>query len=266
MKHTATTRRWQGLRLSLIGLSLFLLPLFVSLTQHALSDTVDRPWWSAERGSIGLSPDPRAAPQALVQVFSARAVGWRGAVGVHTWVAVKRQGAASYTRYEVMGWGVRRGRSAVRIGPGVPDGHWFGAAPVLLAELRGEPAQRAIEIIDRAARNYPYADRYRVWPGPNSNTFTAHLARQVPDLKLDLPPTAVGKDYLPWRSPLAWAPSGTGLQISFGGLLGLLVAGQEGVEVQLLGLTLGIDLDGPALKLPGFGRLGPQAAAVADSE
>ena len=85
-------------------------------------------------------------------------------------------------------------------------------------------------------------------------------------MRLDLPPTAVGKDYLPWSSPLAWAPSGTGVQVSFGGLLGLLIAAQEGVEVQLLGLTVGIDPDGPTLKLPGLGRVGPQSVTVASSE
>ncbi len=35
-----------------------------------------------------------------------------------------------------------------------------------------------------------------------------------------------------------------------------MVAREEGIEVNLLGLTLGIDFAGPALKLPGLGRLG----------
>ena len=37
----------------------------------------------------------------------------------------------------------------------------------------------------------------------------------------------------------------------------MLVALEEGMEVNLLGLTLGIDPLDLALKLPGIGRLGP---------
>jgi hypothetical protein len=45
----------------------------------------------------------------------------------------------------------------------------------------------------------PYPNTYRPWPGPNSNTFLAHIARQVPELVIQLPSNAVGKDHLPWR-------------------------------------------------------------------
>jgi len=94
-----------------------------------------------------------------------------------------------------------------------------------------------------------------VWPGPNSNTFTAYVARAVPELELDLPPTAIGKDYL-GRRLLAAAPSGSGFQVSLFGLLGVLVSGVEGLEINVLGLTFGIDALSPALKLPLVGRLG----------
>jgi hypothetical protein len=52
------------------------------------------------------------------------------------------------------------------------------------------------------------------------------------------------------------APSGTGIQLSLLGLAGVLVGWEEGVEVNLLGLTFGLDWNRPALKLPGLGRLG----------
>ena len=52
------------------------------------------------------------------------------------------------------------------------------------------------------------------------------------------------------------SPSGTGLQLSLKGLLGVMVAPEEGLEFNVLGLTAGIDLNPPALKLPGIGRLG----------
>src|SRR5690606_13703991 len=107
-----------------------------------------------------------------------------------------------------------------------------------------------------AAEAYPYRHEYRLWPGPNSNTFVAHLARAVPELRVDLPPTAIGKDYLPGGGVFARAPSGSGVQVSLGGLLGVTMALEEGVELNLLGLSVGLDLLPPALKLPGLGRLG----------
>ena len=65
-----------------------------------------------------------------------------------------------------------------------------------------------------------------------------------------------GKDYRINGQILGTPPSGTGLQLSMGGLLGLIVSPEEGVEINLLGLTAGIDLSPPALKLPAIGRLG----------
>jgi hypothetical protein len=107
-----------------------------------------------------------------------------------------------------------------------------------------------------AAANYPYPNTYRPWPGPNSNTFLAHIARQVPELGIHLPSNAVGKDFLPGGGLFAAAPSGSGFQVSLYGLIGILLAGREGLEVNLLGLSFGVDPVRPALKLPALGRLG----------
>ena len=105
-------------------------------------------------------------------------------------------------------------------------------------------------------KTYPYPDSYRTWPGPNSNTFVAHIARAVPELRVDLPPTAIGKDFLPGGSIFARAPSGTGFQVSLYGLLGITGALEEGVELNLLGLSFGLDLNTPGVRLPGMGRIG----------
>ena len=79
----------------------------------------------------------------------------------------------------------------------------------------------------------------------------------MPALGLELPPTAIGKDYLNNGSLFAPTPSGTGYQVSLFGLLGLSMAREEGLEINLLGLTFGLDPLDFALKLPGIGRLGP---------
>jgi Protein of unknown function (DUF3750) len=110
--------------------------------------------------------------------------------------------------------------------------------------------------VEGAIVTYPYPHQYRTWPGPNSNTFVAHIARTVPALGLELPSTAIGKDYLSNGSILARTPSGTGLQLSLLGLLGLSLARDEGLEVNVLGLTFGVDPLDFALKLPGIGRFG----------
>ena len=120
----------------------------------------------------------------------------------------------------------------------------------------------------RPSTRYPYADTYRVWPGPNSNTFVAHVLRAAPELRADLPATAIGKDYL-GPGFVAWSPSGTGAQLNVFGVVGALAGVEEGVELNVLGLTFGVDPLDLSLKLPLAGRLGwPRAvrlsAAAAD--
>ena len=219
--------------------------------------TSTRDWRSASSEPAGLAPDPVAEREALVQVYAARAFGWRGWFGVHTWVAVKPANAGAYKVYEVIGWRLRSGRSAVTVSERHPDARWFGSLPELIAEKRGAGVDAIIERIDQAAAAYPYAGRYSAWPGPNSNTFTAWVLRAAPELRADLPPTAIGKDYL-GEGMVSSAPSGSGHQFSLLGLLGIAASGVEGVEVNVLGLTFGINPFDPSLKLPLVGRIGPE--------
>jgi hypothetical protein len=236
---------------------LVILPLAASCVVPQRSG--DTPWYLARRDSSGQAPDPAATPEPVIQVYAARAVGWRGIVGVHTWVAVKEAGATAWTRYEVIGWGVERGVPSVRVNRMGPDNYWFGAYPELILDRRGAEAAPLIARLRGAVERYPWPDFYRVWPGPNSNTFTAFLAREVPELGLVLPPTAVGKDFL--DGVAAGTPSGSGWQVSLWGVAGVSVAAAEGLELNLFGLVLGIDFARPALKLPGLGRLGASRAA-----
>ncbi len=213
-------------------------------------------WQTADRSSSGQAPDPATTREAVVQVYVARAFSWRGIFAVHSWIAIKPRDADQYTVHQVMGWQHYRQQPVVISRKDAPDRYWFGARPEIIAELRGAAAEGAIPKLQQAIRDYPYQYNYVLWPGPNSNTFTASVARAVPELKLDLPPTAIGKDYLPDGRLLASTPSGTGFQFSLFGLLGFSLATEEGLEVNVLGLSAGIDpLDG-AIKLPGIGRLG----------
>jgi len=213
-------------------------------------------WRTASREPAGLAPDPATTPEAVVQVYSARAVSWRGWFGVHTWIAVKPSNAHEFTVHEVMGWRLKRTGTALVARNRPADGYWYGNRPELLGDIRGPGVDAIIQRIEVAAKEYPYPARYHVWPGPNSNTFTAFVLRKVPELRVDLPPTAIGKDYLGWRS-LNITPSGTGAQANLFGLAGVAVGLEEGLEVNVLGLTFGVDPKSLSIKLPLVGRLGP---------
>ena len=81
------------------------------------------------------------------------------------------------------------------------------------------------------------------------------MLRAIPELGVALPPNAVGRDFRPW--PYAGlTDSGTGVEASLWGLLGVKVGWVEGVEFNVLGLVAGLDLQNPGVKLPGFGRIG----------
>ena len=213
-------------------------------------------WQTADRSGTGIAPDPATTREAVVQVYSARAFDWRGIFAVHTWVATKRRDADHYTVHQVVGWRAYRNLPVVVSSRDLPDRAWYGYTPEIIADRRGAHAEVLIEPIERAVASYPFPRTYRVWPGPNSNTFTAHVGREVPALGLDLPVTAIGKDYLTGGRFLDAAPSGTGWQLSLRGLGGVILAPREGLEINILGLNLGVDAFPPAIKLPGIGRLG----------
>jgi hypothetical protein len=138
-----------------------------------------------------------------------------------------------------------------------PDGRWYGDVPRVLIDVKGAAAQAVIPRVQRAIADYAYRHPgdYRMWPGPNSNTFVAALLRTVPELTTTLPPNAIGKDF---RDGIygGLTDSGTGLELSLFGVLGLKLGWVEGVELNMFGLVAGLDLRHPAVKLPGFGRIG----------
>jgi hypothetical protein len=202
--------------------------------------------------SHSLADDPAMVNEAVVQVWGARTLGIKGLFGVHTWIAVKPAGVPEFTVYEVIGWRLRWTDTALVARNRAPD-RWFGSAGELYAEKRGAGVDELIRRIDKLAAEYPYAKRYTLWPGPNSNTFVAWITRQIPELQADLPATAIGKDYL-GGGVVGAAPSGRGFQFSLGGLLGFSASGVEGLELNLLSLNFGVGPSG--LKLPLIGRIG----------
>jgi hypothetical protein len=197
-------------------------------------------------------PSAASDPQARLLVFTGRTGRWKGIFAVHSWVVFKSENASRWSRYDVVGWG-----QPVRSNGWDPDGRWFGDIPRVLIDVRGRQAAGLIPKVKDAIAAYSYNEYgdYRVWPGPNSNTFTATILRAVPELQVTLPANAVGKDFrsLPY---FGLTDSGTGVEASLWGLLGLKFGWVEGIELNFMGLVVGLDLRHPAVKLPGFGRLG----------
>ena len=239
-----------------IALIVFIIMTFLGPVWIVLSNTIDfhANYQTANRQSAHLSPTPKQYSDAIIQVFAARAFNWRGIVSLHLWLALKPKNADAYFVCQVVGWNFFRGLPALSIAKDIPDRYWFNQKPVVIFELRGLPAEELLPKINQAIKHYPYQQTYITWPGPNSNTFIAYVAREVPDLKLALPSNAIGKDFMGLRF-FAKTPSGTGYQISLFGCLGIMLALKEGLEINFLGLVYGINPIDLIIKLPGFGDI-----------
>lgn len=231
---------------------LLVVPIGASAAKYWFGDrSVD--WQLADRSSAGLLPEPSAHPDALVRVFAARTVRWRGIFAVHSWIVIKQAGASRYTRYDYTAWG-----EPIRVNGFAADGRWFGDEPQIVAAADGDAAARMIPKIQAAIAAYRprAAGDYRAWPGPNSNTFVAAALASVPELQSVLPPTAIGKDFPYDGTWFGLTPSRTGIRATLGGYLGMTAGWVEGIEVNFLGAVFGIDWRYPAVKLPGLGRIG----------
>ncbi len=240
------------LRKVLVGLlALFLFPLAVHAALYAGKD---RPasFRDADWSSVGMLPAATADRDARLLVFTGRTGRWKGIFSVHSWVVFKPANATTWSRYDVVGWG-----QPVRSNGWAPDGRWFGDIPVVLMDVRGAQAEALIPKVKAAIAEYGYNEfgDYRMWPGPNSNTFVATVLRAVPELETTLPPNAVGKDFRAYPY-VGLTDSRTGVEASLFGLLGFKLGWVEGVELNFLGLVAGLDLRHPGIKLPGFGRIG----------
>ncbi|MBP0444497.1 DUF3750 domain-containing protein [Roseomonas sp. SSH11] len=240
------------LKAALLLFALFyLLPLGVSaaIYQARMAGT---DWWNADRSSAGLLP-PARNPGAVVRVFAAPTVRWRGIFAVHCWIVFKPEGATAYTRYDYTAWG-----DPIRLNGFAPDGRWFGQAPQVVYAADGPAAALMIPRMQQAIAGYAWRNQgdYRAWPGPNSNTFVAAVLDSIPGIGVTLPPNAIGKDYPYDGRWLRASPSGTGIRLSLGGYAGVTLGWVEGLEVNILGAVAGIDIRRPAIKLPGLGRIG----------
>ena len=262
MPSPSHARRPRRKVLSWIFLAVFLVPALAATGALAVRGGPTH-WSQWDRNVPSQMGDAAANPEARILVMAGRTRGWKGAVAVHSWIVIKRENDTKWSRYDVAGWG-----DPVRLNWWPPD-LWFGQHGQLIADIKGAKAQVLIPRIEAAIKAYPYAQAgdYRIWPGPNSNTFVATVLRAVPELDVMLPPNAIGRDFRPMPY-LGLTDSGTGIEASLWGLLGVKLGWVEGLEVNVLSLVAGLDVRHPAVKLPGFGRVGfdPGTATAAPAK
>jgi hypothetical protein len=232
-------------------LIVFLAPIVARSVAYAIGSG-PRSWRDADWSSTGMLPSADEFLPARIVVFTGKAGAWKGIFSVHSWIVLKRPNETRWTRYDVVGWG-----EPVRVNNWPVDGRWYGNEPVMLADISGAEAEKLIPRIERTVKAYDYSQTgdYRIWPGPNSNSFIAAILRTVPELCVNLPSNAVGRDFR-YGLYLGQTDSGTGLEINLSGYAGLKVGWVEGIEMNFLGLVAGLDLRYPGVKLPGYGRIG----------
>jgi hypothetical protein len=239
----------------LSGILLMLLVLLTGPLWVLLSGQLDlnTHWSTADRRSMGTAPSPETFFEASVRIYYARSFNWRGAFAVHSWIALKEKNGKSYQNFQVMGWRLFGNQSSVDVHRGDPDRYWYGEKAMLLGEITGEAAELAIPKIREASEQYPFAWIYKVWPGPNSNSYISYLIRSAGNIPFGLPPTAIGKDYTTDGAFFSKTPSLTGWQFSLYGLIGFILSKSEGLRFQLLGLEFGWNPFKGELYWPGVG-------------
>ena len=208
-------------------------------------------------GCAGLRPSTVSTRQPyLVVVKSVRIPStepWISRFACHTWFDLKNGPNADWERIEILA--VDSGVMDYKIPPqeAYSDFRWTNRVSVI-GMIQGDLAKSVIPKMETLAKNYPDKANYWSWPGPNSNTFTASIVRQTPELRLVFDHNAVGKDFVPWfyAGP---SVTGSGWQADTW-LLGVQFGLRDGIQIHFIQLTLGVSLFPPALDLPILPRIG----------
>lgn len=235
--------------LSLFIVVVYVLPATLSAllwwtSEHPLS------WRQADWSSAALLPAASVTDDAALYILAARTGGLKGALADHSWIVLKDESASAYERWDKVGWG-----TPVRRNSQPADGRWYSNDPRVVVEVTGERAEALIPKVRAAIAAYPYAERggYALFPGPNSNTFVAHVMRAVPGIDATLPAAAVGRDYPSEGRFFSIDPDRQELRLSLWGYAGIVAGWKSGLEVNFLGLVAGIDPRRLAVKVPAFG-------------
>jgi hypothetical protein len=119
-------------------------------------------------------------------------LGW---VAVHQWFTLLDERDGEWQRWEVWqnrdaggtSWGfLHRDLMA-------HDGNVGGGPTRVEHEWQGPEASRLAAVLTEPER-YPHRERYRAWPGPNSNTYAAWVLREA-GIEYRLGARAIGRNY-----------------------------------------------------------------------
>ncbi len=240
--------------LKIVALTFFLIFLLPAAGTAAWWASLDRPssWRSADWSASGILPRSETIDGPAIFLMAARTGGLKGAFSVHCWLVIKRDAGSGYDRYDKVGWG-----RPVRKNAYAPDARWYSNKPQIVASVTGRQAAQLVDKAEAAIAAYPFSGKgdYTIWPGPNSNSFVAHVLRAIPEMGAQMPPNAIGRDYAPGFASFH-IEGRTDVHATLGGLLGFSVGLHSGIELHILGLVAGIDIARPALKIPAYGRAG----------
>lgn len=236
-------------------LIVFLLVVFIvpALVHLGVWSVKERPssWSQANWSSAGILPPPHPA-DAEIMLLAARTGGLKGAFATHSWLVLKKPGESGWHRYDKVGWG-----KPIRHNAYDADGRWYSNTPVIYQRINGERAKHLIPKVENAIKTYRWRKRgdYKLWPGPNSNTFIASVINDVPELSWEMPATAVGRDFPLSGSWFSHLPDG-GWRLSLGGYAGMAFKPSSSLDLNFLGLVAGINWQSGQLKIPAFGTIG----------
>ena len=164
----------------------------------------------------------------------------------HPWFAVREKGETQWEIFEVGGGGTADD----------PAKNHPYVDPILHKVWRGDEGIAAAECVKREGPKVKeHIERHYIfYPGPNSNTFGDVVLRRC-KLSAALPSKSVGKD---WRGLIGAGITSerTGVQLETP-VLGVKLGLKEGIEVHVIGLSIGVDFWPPAIIVPlGPGRIG----------
>lgn len=175
---------------------------------------------------------------------------WYSRFAEHTWIDIKGGDELAWSRVEVAGKFTGAKEERISAHAARRDVRWSNEPVRVHAVFFGDEAAQLAIRISKLTRQLDarYSNGgYEAWPGPNSNTFVRELTQEIPELTFAFDHNAVGKDFTWFDAGLA--PSRTGVHVDTWPL-GLTLAAQEGLELHLLQLNLGLSLWPPRLKLP----------------
>ena len=236
---------------------MFLAPVLFAV--GALAYRGGPPHWGQYDHTIASRLPPAAAhPDARILVMSSRTRGWKGVVAVHSWVVIKGENERTWRRYDVAGWG-----NPVRLNWWPPD-LWFGTHGTVVADIKGPKAQALIPRVDAAIKDYQYRNYWRLphLAGPQQQHLRRQRAARDPRGRRHHAAER-GRPRLPAVALPGLTDSRTGVEANLWGVLGVKLGWVEGVEINVLGLVAGVDVRNPALKVPGYGRVGFDNTATA---